>query len=33
MIQGADDTLHILCDKEGKSQPASENGDPSEIGQ
>ena len=32
MIQGADDapdTLNILCDKEGKSQPASENGDPS----
>ena len=36
MIQGADDapdTLNILCDKEGKSQPASENGDPSQIGQ
>ena len=36
MIQGADDaqdTLNILYDKEGKSQPASENGDPSQIGQ
>ena len=36
MIQGADDaqdTLYILYDKEGKSQPASENGDPSQIGQ
>ena len=35
MIQGADDaedTLNILYDKEGKSQPASENGDPSQIG-